>query len=245
MHLQFIGCGDAFGSGGRFNTCFHVVGDRTNFLIDCGASSLVALKTGRIALNEIQTIFITHFHADHFGGIPFFVLDAQFHSKRSKPLTVVGPPGLEEAFDRVMETAFPGSSKTRQRFERSLVELESGKTTTVGGIVVCPFPVIHGDPGGAFFAYRFETEGRSIAYTGDTEWTDELIEAAADVDLFIAEAYFFDKRVRFHLDLASLKSRLPRIQPKRLVLTHMSEDMLNRLESGGYERAEDGKIISL
>lgn len=245
MRLQFIGSGDAFGSGGRFNTCFHVKGDQVNFLIDCGASTLIALKANKIALNSIRTIFITHFHADHFGGIPFFMLDAQFFSKRSKPLTIAGPQGLAEWYERVMETAFPGSSKTKQRFELSIVELEPENTVTIDGITVRPFSVNHGNQGGPFFAYRFEAEGRSIAYTGDTEWTDKLIEAGAGVDLLIAEAYFYEKKVRFHLDLASLKDKLPRIQPKRLVLTHMSEDLLNRLESVGYETADDGKIINL
>ena len=116
---------------------------------------------------------------------------------------------------------------------------------TVDGITVRPFSVNHGNPGGPFFAYRFEVEGRSIAYTGDTEWTDNLIEAGAGVDLFIAEAYFYEKKVKLHLDFASLTERLPRIQPKRLVLTHMSEDMLNRMKLIDYEMADDGKIINL
>jgi len=74
MQVQFIGSGDAFGSGGRFNTCFHVTGKKMNFLIDCGASSLIALKANNIDLNSIDTILFSHFHADHFGGIPFFML---------------------------------------------------------------------------------------------------------------------------------------------------------------------------
>lgn len=245
MHFQFIGSGDAFGSGGRFNTCFHVIGDEANFLIDCGASSLIALKDRKIVLNSIQTIFITHFHADHFGGIPFLMLDAQFFSKRREPLTIAGPKGLVEQYTRVMETAFPGASKTKPRFELSMVELEPSVTTNVDGISVRAFNVNHGNPGGPSFAYRFEVEGRSISYTGDTEWTDELIEAGAGVDLFIAEAYFYDKKVKLHLDLASLEERLPRIHPKRLVLTHMSDDMLNRMALLNYETADDGKIINL
>ena len=245
MRLQFIGSGDAFGSGGRFNTCFHVIGDQSNFLIDCGASSLIALKAQEVDLNSIQTIFITHFHADHFGGIPFFILDAQFFSKRIAPLTIAGPEGLIEWYERVMETAFPGSSTTQPRFKLSLVELEPRIIATVGGVTVRPFRVNHGNPGGPFFAYRFEVEGRSIAYTGDTEWTDELIEAGAGVDLFIAEAYFYEKKVKLHLDLASLKERLHHIQPKRLVLTHMSEDMLNRMKLIDYETAYDGKAITI
>lgn len=244
MRLQFIGSGDAFGSGGRFNTCFHVTGERANFLIDCGASSLTALKTATIAINGIRTIFITHFHADHFGGIPFFMLDAQFFSKRREPLTIAGPPGLSEWYGRVMETAFPGSSAATPKFELSLVKLEPRVTATIGGVTVRPFRVNRGNPGGPYFAYRLETEGRSIAYTGDTEWTDELIELGAGADLFIAEAYFYDKKVQLHLDLASLKKNLPCIRPKRLVLTHMSADMLGRSETLEYETAEDGKIIS-
>jgi ribonuclease BN (tRNA processing enzyme) len=58
MKLTFVGCGDAFGSGGRFNTCFHVETAATRFLIDCGASSLVALKRLGIDRNAIDTILI-------------------------------------------------------------------------------------------------------------------------------------------------------------------------------------------
>lgn len=243
MQLQFIGSGDAFGSGGRFNTCFHVTGEQANFLIDCGASSLIALKANAVALNGIRTIFVTHFHADHFGGLPFFMLDAQFFSKRREPLIIAGPPGLSERYEQVMGTAFPGSMAAKPKFELSLVELEPRVTTTLDGVAVRPFRVNHGNPGGPYFAYRLETEGRFIAYTGDTEWTDELVEAGAGADLFIAEAYFYEKKVQLHLDLASLKQHLPRIEPKRLVLTHMSNDMLGRLDSLDYETAEDGKVV--
>lgn len=243
MRLTFIGSGDAFGSGGRLNTCFHFVGTKVNFLIDCGASSLIGLKAHKVLLNEIQTIFITHFHADHFGGIPFFMLDAQFFSKRSEPLAIVGPSGLESWYKRVLETAFPGSSLTKPKFTLSLIELHASEKEEVAGVVVKPFQMNHGNSGGPFFAYRLETEGRTIAYTGDTEWTDELIPTATDADLLVAETYFFDKRVKFHLDFETLVEKLPLIRPKRLVLTHMSDDMLGRLETLPYETAYDGMIV--
>ena len=94
MQLRFVGCGDALGSGGRFNTCFHVTGASVNFLIDCGASSLPALKRLGIARDDIDLILITHFHGDHFGGLPFLLLDAQF-TRRSRPLVIAGPQGIE------------------------------------------------------------------------------------------------------------------------------------------------------
>ena len=94
MQVQFVGCGDAFGSGGRQNTCFHVTGNSVNCLIDCGASALPALKRYGITRNDIDLILITHFHGDHFAGLPFLLLDAQF-SRRSRPLVIAGPEGIE------------------------------------------------------------------------------------------------------------------------------------------------------
>ena len=243
MKLTFIGSGDAFGSGGRLNTCFHVTGDSVNFLIDCGASSLIGLKARQVALRDIQAIFVTHFHADHFGGIPFFMIDAQLFSKRTEPLTLVGPAGLQSWYERFMETSFPGSSRTQPKFMLTLVELAPGQAMTIAGVTVKPFQADHGNPGGPFFSYRLEAQGRVIAYTGDTQWTDQLIPTAVDADLFVAEAYFFDKKIKFHLDLKTLLEKLPLIAPKRLILTHMSDDMLGRLEQLEYETAYDGKVV--
>ena len=245
MQLQFIGCGDAFGSGGRFNTCFHLTGERANFLIDCGASSLIAMKRLGIAQNDIQTILFTHFHADHFGGLPFFVLDSQFFTKRTRPLVIAGPAGIEEWYVRVMETAFPGSSKTKQRFDVTLKELRSEQASDIGELQVTPHLVNHGNPGGPFMALRVQVENRIITYSGDTEWTDALVEAARNADLFIAEAYFREKRVPLHLDLATLEEYLPQIGAKRVILTHMSDDMLARQADVSFETAEDGMTVSV
>ncbi|HCS68774.1 MAG TPA: MBL fold metallo-hydrolase [Rhodospirillaceae bacterium] len=244
MQLQFVGCGDAFGSGGRFNTCFHVTGAHANFLIDCGASSLIALKALGIALNDIQAIFVTHFHADHFGGLPFFMLDSQFFSKRTAPLVVTGPPGLKDWYVRVMETAFPGSSKTKQKFDLELRELEPGVESEVANVRVTPYLAKHGQPEGPFFALRIAAEDRVVTYTGDTEWVEALIPAARGADLFVAEAYFRDKSVPLHLDLATLERHLPAIGAKRVVLTHMSDDMLAQRDQVPYETAEDGMIVA-
>ena len=245
LSLQFIGCGDAFGSGGRFNTCFHIVGETSNLLIDCGATSLVAMKKLDIDRNAISAIVVTHFHADHFGGIPFFMLDAQFFSKRREPLTIIGPVGLEAWYERVMETAFPGSSKASQKFELRLVEIEAGTSLVVDDLKVSAFQALHGPPDGPYLAVRVEVEGRSVTYTGDTEWTPALIPAAQDADLFIAEAYFRDKAIATHLSLNTIEANLEQLRPKRLVLTHMSDDMLGHPDRENFETAEDGMIITI
>ncbi len=244
MQLRFVGCGDALGSGGRFNTCFHVTGSRTNFLIDCGASSLPALKRLGIISDDINLVLITHFHGDHFGGLPFLLLDAQF-TRRSRPLVIAGPTGIEARLASLMEVLFEHSSKTKQRFDLSVVALEPAQTRTFGEIKVTPYPVVHGESGGPFLAYRIEAEGRVIAYSADTEWTETLIPAARDADLFIAEAYYYDKIVKNHLSLKTLEAHLPEINAKRLILTHMSDDMLGRADQLPHATASDGMVVEL
>ena len=244
MQLRFVGCGDALGSGGRFNTCFHITGARVNFLIDCGASSLPALKRLGIARDEIDLILITHFHGDHFAGLPFLLLDAQF-ARRARPLVIAGPQGIEAKLANLMEALFEHSSKTKQRFDLSVVALEPEQSRTFGEVKVTPYPVVHGESGGPFLAYRIEAEGRVITYSADTEWTDTLIPAARGADLFIAEAYYYDKIVKNHLSLKTLEAHLAEINAKRLVLTHMSDDMLGRLGELPYLAAHDGMAVEL
>jgi len=242
MQLRFVGCGDAFGSGGRLNTCFHVSGRQTNFLIDCGASALPALKRLDIDRNDIDLIMITHFHGDHFAGLPFFLLDAQF-SRRTRPLTIAGPQGIERRLSEVREALFEHSSKTPQRFELDVVELTPEHSRTFGPVMVTPYPVVHGESGGPFLAYRIVAEGRTLAYSADTEWTETLIPLAHGADIFVAEAYMYEKVVKNHLSLKTLEQHLPAIAAKRLVLTHMSDDMLSRLETLPHMAAEDGMVV--
>jgi ribonuclease BN (tRNA processing enzyme) len=244
MRLQFVGCGDALGSGGRYNTCFHLTDDQVNCLIDCGASSLPALKKLGIARDDIDLILITHFHGDHFAGLPFFMLDAQF-SRRSRPLVIAGPEGIEMRLTQVMEALFEHSSKTKPKFDLSVVALKPEERRTFGAVTVTPYPVVHGESGGPFLGYRIEANGRVIAYSADTEWTATLIPLAREADLFVAEAYYYDKVVKNHLSLATLEARLPEIKPKRVVLTHMSDDMLGRLDSLAHTAAHDGMIVEI
>lgn len=245
MQVTFVGSGDAFGSGGRFHTCFHVDAGATRFLLDCGASSLIALKRAEIDRNAIDTIFVTHFHGDHFGGIPYFILDAQFFSGRTAPLRIVGPEGVGQWVERAMETAFAGSSSAKRRFELETIEASSGQPLDIDGVNVEAARVRHGPIDGPFLAYRLTVDQKVIAYTGDTEWVDALFDIGRAADLLIAEAYFYDKRVPFHLDLATLKQKLSQIAPKRLILTHMSDDMLRRIDGLCFEVAEDGKVVEI
>ncbi|MEE7477298.1 MBL fold metallo-hydrolase [Methylobacterium hispanicum] len=243
MRLTVLGCGDAFGSGGRLHTCFHVAGDGTGFLIDCGASALIAMRRFGVDPNGIDTVFLTHLHGDHFGGLPWLILDGQLVSRRTAPLTIVGPPGIRERLPAAMEVLFPGSSTAERAFAVEVREIAAGEPATVGGVGVEAFAVEH--PSGApAHALRLAHAGRVLTYTGDTQWVDALIPAGRGADLMIAEGYTVARPVRFHLDWATLNRNLPEIAPRRLMLTHMSPEMIAH-PADGYIAAEDGLVLEL
>lgn len=243
IEIRFLGSGDAVGSGGRFQTCIQVQSEGRAFLLDCGATSLMAMKRFGVDPMLIEMILISHLHGDHFAGIPFFVLDAQF-SRRSRPLTVAGPAGVETRVKGSLEVLFPGSSGVERRFSLDFVELQERRETVLGPLNVTPFAVIH--PSGApSLALRIELKGKIVAYSGDTEWTQELVEAVRGADLFICEAYFFEKKIKYHLDYKTILNHRSQLGCRRIILTHMNEDLLRQLGKLDLEWAEDGKVISL
>ena len=90
-----------------------------------------------------------------------------------------------------------------------------------------------------------ECGGKVISYSGDTEWTDSLLLAAHGADLFVCEAYFFEKKFPYHLDYRTLMEHRSELGFRRLILTRMGEDMLHRLGDIEAEWAEDGKSLVL
>ena len=201
------------------------------------------MKDLKIDRNAIGLILITHFHLDHFGGVPFFILDAQLVAKRTQTLTIAGPPGLPDWYSRLFAATFPGERKLP--FELNLRSVEIGSRNQIAGLGVTPFHVSHDDKAGPCLAYRIEVDGKIISYSGDTEWTDALLEVARGADLFISECYMFEKVIRAHLSLSTLKEKLPTLGAKRVILTHMSDDMLSRAPEVGFEMATDGKVITI
>jgi ribonuclease BN (tRNA processing enzyme) len=173
VDVRFVGSGDAFGSGGRFQTCIALRTSDDLFLVDCGASSLIAMRQQKIEPRDVSKILITHLHGDHFGGLPFFLLDAQLVSHRTAPLTLVGPPGFEARLMEAMEILFTGSSKVDPNFELRFVELKPRTPTAVDEIEVTAFPAAHFS-GAPSYSLRVKVEGKVFVYSGDSQWTDTL-----------------------------------------------------------------------
>jgi len=244
VKIQFIGSGDAFGSGGKLNTCFFVSAPNSNFLIDCGASSLLGLKKAGINPNEIGTIFISHFHGDHFGGLPFLILDAHLVQKRSLPLTIVGPLGLEKRVHLVMEALFKGSTSISLDFEMKFIEVPDFEKREVDSISVVYYPVVH-SPESNPHGLKVEISDKIIAYSGDSEWTESLIDLSRGSDLFIVECFNFKGNLKYHMNYDLLVQNKGMIESRKIMLTHLGQDMLSRIDDLEFEVCQDGQTLTL
>lgn len=247
MKLTIVGCGDAFGSGGRSNTCFRLDSVGRTIVVDFGASALVAWSRLGLDTNDIDAITLSHLHGDHFGGLPFLLLQAQFVAERRKPLTISGPPGLKARLDALCEALFPGMTRNQWRFPLSIMEITPGQSQQIGGFEVRTVEVIH--PSGAPATGVRVSDGKKLfAYSGDTQWTDALAEVGREADLLMIECYAAEPGVPYHIDWRTLSGKLPTLLAKRIMLTHLGDSALAitaAMEQAGLEIAADGKSYDI
>lgn len=242
--ITFVGTSDAFGSGGRMNTCILVDAPGIRFAIDFGATSPNALKRLGIGIDSIDAILLTHLHGDHAGGIPTFLMESMLGTKRSRPLTIAGPPGTAARLPVIFDAMFPGSLVLKPKFPYDVVEMEMQVPHDILGLKVTTFPAIH-TPETVPTSMRVEVAGKAIAYTGDTAWTEHLPTLARGTDLLIAECYFHTKPVPFHLNYPAIQEHRAELETRRLILTHMGPEMLAVADEVPEECACDGLVVEL
>jgi ribonuclease BN (tRNA processing enzyme) len=244
VKVTFVGSGDAFGAGGRFQTCIMVDAPGIRFVIDFGASTLIALNKMGIEHNTIDAIILTHIHGDHCGGVSFMLMDAMLGAKRKTPLTIAGPRDTEARLAEVAEALFPGMHVMKPKFDLHYVEIPVMKPSSVLDLTVTPYPALHtGETNPT--SVRVEVAGKVVAYTGDSAWTKHMPDLGRDADLLITECYFYEKPIRFHLNYPDVKEHWDDFGAKRIVLTHMSREMLPHADEIPEECAHDGRVIEL
>jgi len=243
MDIRFVGSGDAFGSGGRFQTCIRLQHDGYTALVDCGATSVTALKTQGIDPQQVDAVAVTNLHGDHFGGLPFLVLDGQF-ARRTKKLTVLGPAGTQSRLHAAMENLYPGSTAVKRKFDVEIIELAGdGSTASVDELTVTSWEVEHAS-GAPPLALQARIGGHTFGYSGDTAWTSALVDAARGTDVFVCEAYTYDRTVPYHLDYVTVREHAADFHTGQLILTHMGPTMLDHLDSLGHTPAYDGMTLT-
>ncbi len=225
MKLDVIGCGDAFGSGGRFHSCYMLQASTGRLLLDCGANSPLALKRAGLTVANADAVVISHCHGDHFGGLPFLFLDKMFMEQGSGPLEILGPPGIQARTEALLECLYPAIKDLPRKFELKFTELPPGRETVWRGLPIRAFEVVH-PSGSPSLALSFEDEGRRFSFSGDASWCDAVTLAGHDADLYLIECTYYGFKSSMHLDYLTLASKFEEIGAGRYLLTHMGEEML-------------------
>lgn len=217
LDLLFLGSGNAFAHG-RYWSSFLLNG---RYLFDASPVALPHLKRTGTVLEDIEAIFISHFHGDHFLGLPFLLLEFIENSQRTKDLSIIGPPGIEERLRAVMDACFPYTMKKQRTYKEMYVEVEDGQTGMIGDAKFIAREVDHVDDFGCF-GYRLETGGRAVAYSGDSIMCDALYDLANGSDVFVVECSCWDGACGPHLGPADLQELRRRLGPQpAFVLTHL------------------------
>lgn len=246
--LVFVGTSDAFGAGGRRQTAILLRYEGSSLLLDCSPTTGTGLAALGVSRNSIDAIAISHFHADHFGGVPQFLLASNFEDPRERPLLVLGPPGIEaRVFD--LAAALGHDLRDALRYPIEFREWPQGPPETrsavsVDRLQITTFPTHHQEdtkPHGLII----ECAGKRIVFSGDTGWFDGLPERVGEADLFVCECNFYDRDYDFHLRYVALREHFSEFRYKRILLTHFSEEMSGRRGTLEVDCADDGLRVPL
>jgi ribonuclease Z len=216
LDLLFLGSGNAFGSEGRAFSSFLLNG---RYLFDCGPTVLQQLHRAGLTLSGIDVIMISHFHADHFFGLPFVILAAKYGG-RTKPLTIIGPPGIESQTEALLALGYPGLTKDHDHnFERRYLEVADGCRIEMDGIAISAASVDHVEEFDCY-AFKVETAGRTLFYSGDARMCDGLKTMVPGADVVILECSCMG--VPVHLSPSDVRALARLAAPDaRVIITHL------------------------
>jgi ribonuclease Z len=217
LEITFLGAGNAF-VGDRYWSSFIL---NRRYLFDAPPTTLPHLRRLRIPTLDIAAVFITHFHADHFFGLPFLFLDYEYVSKRKEDLVIVGPQGVQELIEELTELGFSGLARNDKAYHRLYLEVAAGMEQVAADL---PFHAVAVEQSSETdcLGYRVNVGGRVLSYTGDTVMCDGVYELARDADVLVMECSCWEEPCEHHLSLPEIRRLREEISPQTtFVLTHL------------------------
>ncbi len=215
MQLTILGSGTAIPSGERFPAGYSVATGAVRLMVDCGPGTLRRLAQAGTSVAVLDAVLLTHYHTDHCADLAalLFALRSPHFAGRA-PLHVFGAPGLQRLVDKLTE-AWPWLQP--RGYELLLHEVQPG-AFELGDVHVAAVPIRHTAQS---LGYRLTTAGGTIAFAGDADECDELVELARGADTFVCDAATPDgQKLDGHLTPALAARYAARAGVRRLVLTH-------------------------
>ena len=219
MELTFLGSANAFAAEGRYWSSFIVNG---KYQFDAPPTLLPHLKQLGVSLPDIEVIFITHQHGDHFVGLPFLMLEYVYMSERTKDLTIVGPPGCEAWLEDFAERVYP-NILSGSNYKRIYVEADPGREQQAGDLTFHAYQMNHVNESGGTgaFGYRVRIGDKTVAYTGDTMFCEEAVKLGEGADVYVVDCTYSQGCGPEHMGLDDVKVIRKRLPPETaIILTH-------------------------
>jgi len=243
MEIVFLGTGNAFASGGRNAMAILLRAEGFGVLLDCGPTTLVALKRASLSPSDVDLVLLSHHHGDHFAGVPFLLCHERYVGRRAKPFRIYGPEGTVPLLEKATRLFFPGIEPAP--FPIEYRDLHPEEQQNEGGrLSFRPFRVDH-FPSGVAFGYRVDMGGKTVVYSGDTAWTDVLARESEGADLFVCECSSLEGTAEKHTSHDDLTRNRGRIAATRTLLVHVGDDVIAREEELAFELARDGMRVTL
>lgn len=227
--VRVIGSGNAFNFDGRAHACYLI---EDSLLLDCGASSPASLRSLGVDLTKLQGVLLTHFHGDHAAGLPFLYLNMHFIEGRTEPLHLMGPAGTRDIARQLLDVMYPGLDLA---FPVLVHEIEPGTAHTFSRFTIQSMPITHKEES---LGYRITWNNRTFAFSGDSAYDEKLFRLVEGVDLALVELSMFENPSgTAHVSLSEIGEEL---KARRVVFTHIYDELAAAAESRGLETAHDG-----
>ncbi len=198
-------------------------GSPRSVLLDCGFTVPPLYWSQTEDPEDLDALWISHFHGDHFFGVPALLLRF-WETKRSKPLAVVGQPGVGELVEQCMRLAYPGIID-KLTYPLEFFTAEAGRALKVGGLTWRFAETLHGQTD---LAVRIDDGKHSVFYSGDGLFSHQSIELARGCDIAVHEAFKLDCPVTGHGSVLQCLDFAARAGVGVLALVHVQRDERRR-----------------
>ncbi|SOB58448.1 Beta-lactamase domain-containing protein [Pseudodesulfovibrio profundus] len=219
MRTTFIGVGEAFDDN-QLNTSLLIETAESSLLLDCGFTAPMGFWKAAAHPLDLQAIYISHFHGDHFFGLPALLMRMK-QEGRTAPLTILGQPGVEAVVRQTIELAYPGSL-AKASFDLSFMECSAGQNIVLGHMCLGFALSDHPRP---CLAIRVDCGDRALFYSGDGGATADTAALAAGADLIIHESFTMDADTPGHGTVDASIDFARRAGARQLALVHIERDV--------------------
>lgn len=232
MKITFLGTGYSCDPQRR-NLSILVEENNRSHLLDCGFNSANGYLSRFADSTSLDSLWVSHFHGDHFFGIPHLILHF-YMQQRTKPLTVISGMGGEDIILQAIKLAYPELSK-KLPFSIDFVELTSGSSSKINGLAWQCAPVTHSQ---SSFGLQLSNANHSLYYSGDGRATEQSRALMRGCNLVIHEAYSLEPGDPNHFSVAECYELKESLKIDKLAIVHLDSKTRQAVSTNNEGMAE-------